>query len=133
VGQALMTIPAVVLVFLAAAWCWPAPVGLTPEAALSAWFGPDLPLRVKAFKALDVGSPDRVRYRVVVSGEPGEPLPYGWQSGDNIRRVTLQRYPSGWFIADIESVPRPAVDAAGLPAPSLAGLASPPSDVCCSV
>ena len=67
----------------------------TPEAALWAWFGPDLPLRVKAFKLVERAGADRALYRVVVSAEPGAPLPYGWRPGDTIRWVTLQRAPSG--------------------------------------
>jgi hypothetical protein len=76
-------------------------VPTTPEEALWGWFGPELPLRVKAFKALGGSVPDRAQFRVVISAEPDTPLPHGWRAGDNIRWVTLQRTTSGWVIADV--------------------------------
>jgi hypothetical protein len=73
----------------------------TPEEALWTWLGPELPLRVKAFKVLERSKPDRAAFRVVISADSETPLPYGWRAGDNIRWVTLQRTADGWVTADV--------------------------------
>ena len=77
----------------------------TPEAVLRAWFGSDAPLRVKAFKLVERDGTDREVYRAVISAEPDALLPYGWNPGDNIRWVMLQKAPSGWVMAEVASTP----------------------------
>ena len=44
----------------------------------------------------------------MASAEAGEPLAYGWNSGDNISLGDPAALPSRCFIADVESAPRPA-------------------------